>query len=42
MWRYRCAHCLEPLEFDLETDAVIPCETHPDGQIEVIPEETDV
>jgi len=39
VWRYRCAHCLQDLAFDAETDEVQRCPIHPDGQIEVIPEE---
>lgn len=34
---YRCAHCLQLLLVD-EAGAAEPCEAHPDGAIELIPD----
>ena len=36
---YRCAHCLAMLGLQTEDDAVPACVDHPDGQVELIPDE---
>ena len=38
---YRCAHCLAMLGLQTEDDAVPACVDHPDGQVELIPDEVD-
>ena len=41
MQQYRCAHCLALLGLQTEDDAVPACADHPDGKVELIPDEVD-
>lgn len=37
---YRCAHCLQLLSPN-EAGEPVPCEAHPDGAVELIPDDTE-